>query len=160
MSFNENDYRQVLGSFLTGVTVVTTLNEKGKPIGFTANSFTSVSLDPPLVLVCLAKSSYLQPTFKQAKHFAINILSEEQRDISALFSSPIENRFNNVKTHCRATKTPILSDVTAWLDCETHKVIDAGDHIILMGRVLEFDHEPHAPLGYLRGNYINVSLEQ
>jgi flavin reductase (DIM6/NTAB) family NADH-FMN oxidoreductase RutF len=150
----------VLGSFLTGVTVVTTRNEKGDPIGFTANSFTSVSLDPPLILVCLSKSSYLLPMFKMCKNFAVNILSEDQRDISTLFSSPIENRFTNIETHSCATNTPLINDVTAWLDCETYDVIDAGDHIILMGRVLEFDHEPYAPLGYLRGNYINVSLEQ
>lgn len=160
MSFNVAEFRKVLGSFLTGVTVVTTLNKKNKPIGFTANSFTSVSLDPPLILVCLAKSSFLEPAFKQSKYFTVNILAESQRDISTLFASPEEDRFAGLKTHSKATKCPLINDVTAWLDCKTHEVLDGGDHLILIGRVLEFDHTPQPPLGYLRGNYLNVSLDQ
>jgi flavin reductase (DIM6/NTAB) family NADH-FMN oxidoreductase RutF len=160
MGFNIAEFRQVLGSFLTGVTVVTGKNEEGEAIGFTANSFTSVSLEPPLILVCLAKSSFLSTGFKQCQSFVVNILSESQRDVSATFASPIRDRFEKVETITSSTGNPIIKDITAWLDCELHEVLDGGDHLILMGRVLEFNHSEHPPLGYLRGNYLNVSLEE
>ncbi len=160
MKINKSEFRQVLGSFLTGVTVVTGKNAKGESMGFTANSFTSVSIDPPLILVCLTKTSFLCEGFKQSQNFVVNILSEDQRDVSAIFASPVRDRFENIDTITSTTGNPILTNSTAWLDCSLHEVLDGGDHIILMGKVLEFEHSGIPPLGYLQGNYLNVSLEE
>lgn len=154
------EFRQALGSFLTGVTVVTTLNDRSEPVGFTANSFTSVSLDPPLVLVCLAKSSYNCNSFARGSHYAINILSEDQREVSVTFASPVRERFAEIDWHSGPTGSPIINQVAAWLDCTMHEVVDAGDHMIFIGQVVAFDSFSATPLGYLRGNYVRFALEQ
>ena len=154
------EFRQALGAFMTGVTVVTTINKRGQPIGFTANSFTSVSLDPPLVLVCLAKKSGNCNSFANGKSYAINILAESQEDISGVFASSVADRYAGIDWHTESTGSPILNDVAAWLDCTMHEVVDAGDHLIFIGRVVAFDHSNQSPLGYLRGNYLRFSLGQ
>ena len=154
------EFRQALGTFMTGVTVVTTINERGDPIGFTANSFTSVSLDPPLVLACLAKKSGNCESFAKGKSYAINILAENQENVSGVFASPIADRFAQVEWHKEITGSPIIDNVAAWLDCDMHEVVDAGDHLIFIGNVKAFGHSDQSPLGYLRGNYVRFSLGQ
>ena len=154
------ELRQTLGAFMTGVTVVTTINEQGEPIGFTANSFTSVSLDPPLVLVCLAKSSGNRNSFAGSKSYAINILADDQQDISSTFARPVEDRFAGVNWRNENTGSPIIEGVAAWLDCKMHDVVDAGDHLIFIGEVTAFANTTTSPLGYLRGNYVRLSLAQ
>ncbi len=154
------EFRQALGSFLTGVTVVTTVNDQNHPLGFTANSFTSVSLDPPLVLVCLAKASGLCDSFANSCSFAINILAENQQDISGIFASPIADRYAEIDWRKEATGSPIINNVAAWLDCNMHEVVDAGDHMIFIGEVIAFGNTNTSPLGYLRGNYVRFALEQ
>jgi len=159
-AFDIREFRQALGAFMTGVTVVTTINERGEPIGFTANSFTSVSLDPPLVLVCLAKKSGNCDSFANSKSYAINILAENQEQISGVFASPIADRYEQIQWHKESTGCPILDNVAAWLDCEMNEVVDAGDHLIFIGQVKAFGHSNQSPLGYLRGNYVRFSLGQ
>jgi len=154
------ELRRALGAFMTGVTVVTTLDETGAPRGFTANSFTSVSLDPPLVLFCVAKAAATAPVFTAAPSFAVNILAEDQRGISGLFASKVSDRFGKVDWRTAATGSPILSGAAAWLDCCRHEVVDAGDHLVVIGRVVAFEHGPVNPLGYCRGSYITSGLEQ
>ena len=154
------EFRQALGAFMTGVTVVTTINEQDEPIGFTANSFTSVSLDPPLVLVCLAKRSGNCDSFAKGKSYAINILAENQEHISGIFASPVADRFAEVDWSKQSTGSPIINNVAAWLDCNMHEVVDAGDHLIFIGEVMAFSHTNRSPLGYLRGNYVRFSLGQ
>ena len=160
IKFDTREYRKTLGSFVTGVTVVTTIKNPGDPIGFTANSFASVSLDPPLVSFCLAKSSTSRDVFTGSKAFAINILAENQDDVSDLFSSPVDNRFAEVVWHAESTGSPIIKNTAAWLDCELYKIIDAGDHLIILGCTVAFSNSTVSPLGYLRGNYIRFSLSQ
>ncbi len=155
-----HDLRRALGTFATGVTVVTTTDADGTPRGFTANSFTSVSLEPPLILVCLAKSAASCPVFKTADAFAVNILSEAQKPVSAVFSSRGADRFDRVRWSTRATGCPIIDGVVAWLDCRMHEVVDAGDHYILIGRVVDYDHTASSPLGYCRGAYVSFGLAQ
>jgi flavin reductase (DIM6/NTAB) family NADH-FMN oxidoreductase RutF len=152
------ELRRALGAFVTGVTVVTTIDEEGNPRGFTANSFSSVSLDPPLVLVCIAKTAASCPIFSAAKGYAVNILAEGQRDVSGTFASRSAEKFGTVSWRIEETGSPILDGVTAWFDCELHNTVDAGDHVILLGHVLAFDHAPANPLGYCRGNYVNFGL--
>ncbi|OCJ10305.1 flavin reductase [Rhizobium sp. AC27/96] len=150
--------RDAFGAFPTGVTVVTARDAAGLPIGFTANSFTSVSLDPPLLLVCLAKTSRNFATMTGATHFAINVLSETQKDISNTFARPVEDRFATVEWSGGADGCPILADVAAWFECAMKEVIDAGDHVILMGRIASFQNSSHNGLGYTRGGYFTPML--
>lgn len=150
--------RDAFGAFLTGVTVVTTVDDAGAPIGFTANSFTSVSLDPPLLLVCLAKTSRNYATLTAAKGFGVNILSEDQKDVSNTFARPVEDRFAAVDWRIGPHGSPVFADVAAWFDCATHDVVDAGDHVILIGRVEGFDNSGKTGLGYARGGYFTPAL--
>ncbi|MCV9999381.1 flavin reductase family protein [Pararhizobium sp. YC-54] len=152
--------RDAFGAFLTGVTVVTTVDDAGAPIGFTANSFTSVSLDPPLLLVCLAKTSRNYATLTAAKRFGVNILSEDQKDVSNTFARPVEDRFAAVDWRIGPHGSPVFADVAAWFDCATHDVVDAGDHVILIGRVEGFDNSGKTGLGYARGGYFTPALAE
>lgn len=150
--------RQALGTFATGVAIVTTLDAEGSPLGFTANSFTSVSLDPPLVLVCLAKSAASYPVFAAASSFAVNILAESQRETSNSFAARGTDKFSSVTWGRKATGSPVLEDVASWLDCAMHETVEAGDHLILIGRVLDYAYTDEAPLGYCRGAYVSFDL--
>lgn len=153
-----HDLRRAFGSFATGVTIVTTLDKQGEPCGFTANSFSSVSLDPPLVLVSVAKSAYGLSIFSESKGFAINILSEQQRDLSNRFASRGTDKFSGVGRYAGSTGAPLLDDVVAWFDCENYQQVDAGDHVILIGKVLDYSYNTDAPLGFCRGAYVSFGL--
>ncbi|MEY8169854.1 flavin reductase [Burkholderia multivorans] len=152
-TINTRELRDAFGAFMTGVTIVTTARDDGQPLGFTANSFSSVSLDPALLLVSIAKTSSNFQTFSTAGHFAINILAEGQTELSNRFARPSENRFANVGWHLSAHRNPLIDDVSAWFDCTTHEVIDAGDHAIIIGKVEAFHSAGYAGLGYYRGGY-------
>ncbi|MBU9584067.1 flavin reductase [Burkholderia multivorans] len=152
-TINIRELRDAFGAFMTGVTIVTTARDDGQPLGFTANSFSSVSLDPALLLVSIAKTSSNFQTFSTAGHFAINILAEGQTELSNRFARPSENRFANVGWHLSAHRNPLIDDVSAWFDCTTHEVIDAGDHAIIIGKVEAFHSAGYAGLGYYRGGY-------
>lgn len=149
--------RNAFGTFMTGVTVVTSHDKSGQPLGFTANSFTSVSLDPPLVLVCLANSSRNYDALVQAEGFAVNILSETQIDVSNTFARPVEDRFATVGWRKGPQGSPIIDGVSAWFDCAMHKTVDAGDHVILIGAVRAFESTTAPGLGYAQGAYVTPS---
>jgi flavin reductase (DIM6/NTAB) family NADH-FMN oxidoreductase RutF len=154
------ELRRALGSFATGVAVATTLDSMGIPKGFTANSFTSVSLNPPLVLVCVGKTASCYPAFASTTHFGINILSEAQQHVSRTFASKSADKFADTPWMSGITGGPIFPDSTAWLDCELHDRVEAGDHLVVIGRVRSFGHSPaKQPLGYHRGNYIAFGPE-
>jgi flavin reductase (DIM6/NTAB) family NADH-FMN oxidoreductase RutF len=159
-TFDLTEFRRALGAFVTGVTVVTTIQPDGSPRGFTANSFTSVSLDPPLILVCIAKTASSYAVFSQTRHFAVSVLAEDQRAVSGVFASKAADKFAQVAWQARATGAPLMEGAAASFDCTTHDVVDAGDHIILIGRVVDFVHTSSSPLGYCRGAYVNFSLSQ
>jgi flavin reductase (DIM6/NTAB) family NADH-FMN oxidoreductase RutF len=149
------ELRQTLGSYATGVTVVTTLDSEGEPKGFTANSFTSVSLDPPLVLVCIGKGAACYPAFTSTAQFGVNILCQDQDHVSSRFASRSADKFADIAWVSRITGSPVFPDSVAWLDCQLHDRLEAGDHLILIGRVLSFGYSPEKqPLGYHRGSYI------
>ena len=151
--------RDVFGSFATGVAVVTTRQTDGTPRGFTANSFTSVSLDPPLILICIAKTAHSCRVFCDAPHFAVNILGEQQKAVSGLFASQATDKFDQVDWQAGAANAPLINDSLANLVCERHKLVDAGDHIILIGEVIAQQTEQRKPLGYFKGNYFSVGLD-
>jgi flavin reductase (DIM6/NTAB) family NADH-FMN oxidoreductase RutF len=148
--------RRAFGTFVTGVTVITTREADGTPRGMTANSFTSVSLDPPLLLVCVAKSASSYEAFTSADCFAVNILHEGQVDVSATFASKSPDKFQSVNHDRVHTGAPVLTDSLTWFDCSLFNSVDAGDHAILIGQVRAFGTSPTAPLGFCRGRYASV----
>ena len=153
--------RRALGSFMTGVTVVTSRDpETGVPVGFTANSFTSLSLDPPLILVCLGCNANLYSVFERASGFAVNILSAHQREISNRFASPVEDRFAGLHWSSSALNNPLIDDTSAWFDCSFERRFVAGDHMVMIGEVQGFHSSDHPGLGYARGSYFNEQLEK
>lgn len=155
-----NELRRALGCFVTGVTVITTIGADGEPRGFTANSFTSVSLDPPLVLVCIDRRSGSFEVFRNTGAFAVNILQEDQRELSAAFASSKSDKFAGKPWTKSKTGSPLLPACSAWLDCTMHEQIEAGDHVILIGRVVDFEHSPRTPLGYYSGSYVGFGMER
>lgn len=159
-SFDNRELRTAFGSFMTGVTIVTTVGIDGQPRGFTANSFTSVSLEPPLLMICIGKSAASMDVFRRAKGFAVNILSESQKDASVLFASKRPDKFDAARWRPGPFGNPLIEGSAAWFDCARYRVIDAGDHIILMGHVEGFSYSDANPLGYARGHYITLGLEQ
>jgi len=158
-SLDQKLLRAALSQFATGVTVIATKEEDGTPRGFTANSFTSVSLDPPLVLVCIARTAASCDVFSGARHFSVNVLSEEQKDISGLFASQRPDKFDIAPWHPGKTGTPVIDDALGWFECDHHDLVDAGDHVILVGRIVDFGHGDGRPLGYFRGGYFTLGLE-
>ncbi|PXA82838.1 flavin reductase [Nostoc sp. 3335mG] len=147
--------RDALGCFGTGVTVVTTIDAEGEPIGLTANSFTSVSLDPPLILFSLAKSSASLDLFRNAGRFAVNVLHIGQQPVAGRFARRDAPRFESVDWGFRAEGgSPILAGSLASFDCKTFAVHEGGDHLIFIGQVEHAWFEPHRdPLLYFRGKY-------
>lgn len=151
-------FRNALGQFATGVTVITTLDQAGNRIGMTANSFSSVSLDPMLVLWSVARSSTCFDAFHDASHFAIHVLHAGQRHISTQFASRCDDRFHEIETQVGLGDIPLLTEYSALFQCSTEARYEGGDHLILVGRVIEFDHRPVAPLIFHAGRYADLDL--
>jgi len=158
MSLDSRSFRKALGCFASGVTVVTALNPATKaPVGVTVSAFSSLSLDPPLVMFCLGNSTSSMDTFKTFGHFAINILSETQRDLSIRFASRTEDKWMGVSWDKWDSGAPILSHCLTNLECSLVQTIDGGDHQIFVGRVDRIKHqEGGSPLIYFRGSYLEL----
>lgn len=150
--------RDLFGTFLTGVTVVTAYDPDGTPRGFTANSFTSVSLDPPLVLVCVASSARSHVTLRGSARFGINILGDWQREVSTAFASRSGSRFEGIETWSEPDGPPLIAGCLSAIDCRRETIVQAGDHAIVIGRVLGFRTRPGRPLGYYRGGYVAFGI--
>jgi len=159
-SIDPRELRKALGTFMTGVTVITTVDDEGSPRGFTANSFSSVSLDPPLVLVCIDHKALSYPVYAATEHFAVNVLAEGQRAVSGTFAGKAPDKFDRVQWHTGLTGSPVIDDSLSWVDCEVYKRVEAGDHLVLIGEVRDFHYTPANPLGYFRGAYVTSALEQ
>ncbi|MGB7286559.1 MAG: flavin reductase family protein [Salaquimonas sp.] len=159
-AFDPKALRAAFGSFMTGVTIVTARAEDGSPVGFTANSFTSVSMEPPLLLVCPGKHLSSIEAFQQCTHFAVNILREDQQETSNAFASSKEDRFSQVKWTCDDSNTPLICGALASFSCSVHKCVDAGDHIVLLGKVNAFKNNEGLGLGYWRGGYFSLANER
>ena len=153
-SVETRKFRAALGSFPTGVAIIATTHE-GSPVGLTCNSFSSVSLDPPLVLWSLRKESRLLPAFSQAQRFAVNLLADHHCDLSNRFaSSKAEDKFAEVDYTLGELGMPLLDGCVSRFECETHAEYDGGDHVIFVGRVVSFVADDEAaPLVFHRGGY-------
>ncbi len=146
-------YRQVLGHFATGVTVVTTAAD-GEPAGLAVNSFTSVSLTPPLVAFCVAETSSTWPRIKAVGSFCVNILSEDQEDLCRVFATRGVDKFRGVGWRPAESGAPILMGALGWIDCSIHAEHSAGDHLIVVGRVRDLGvAREGGPLVFYRGGY-------
>ena len=149
---NKKNLRNVLSKFATGVTVVSTIDCEGKPIGMTANSFTSVSLDPPLVLWSIGINQPSYDSFLKAKGYSVSILSKDQKDICDLFSSPIENKFSDIDYTLTDNGFPIIQKSLAWFDCLKWNNYPGGDHQILVGEIKNFYADENDPLIFWNGS--------
>jgi flavin reductase len=155
--FSSRDFRSALGSFATGVTVVTTMSE-GHGYGMTVNAFSSVSLDPPLVLVCAISGATGSEEIERNRCFAVNILATDQEPLSRYFASRDRPRgrdaFRDVDHRIGVSGSPVLDDVAAYLDCQLAESYTVGDHEIFIGEVLDLHVEPNAePLVFHGGGY-------
>jgi flavin reductase (DIM6/NTAB) family NADH-FMN oxidoreductase RutF len=157
MTFDGREFRNALGCFATGVTIITTVTSTGQPVGVTANSFNSVSLDPPLVVFSLDRRAYSLSQFQESRVFAINVLREEQKELSSAFARAGAPKWEGVKFEVWDTGSPILDDTLASFDCRLHATHDGGDHIVFLGNVLRMRAHPEGkPLLYFRGKYMKM----
>ncbi len=153
---DEASFRTVLGHFATGVTIITAMNGS-EPVGVSANAFTSVSIDPPLILFCASKSSSTFPKIQEAGKFTVNILNEHQEDVCRVFATKGADRFTRIGWRPSANGNPILHDALAYVDCTMERVDDGGDHHIVIGRVAELGiTSEDGPLLFYRGGYAHL----
>lgn len=157
MSIDVMELRKTLGCFATGVAVITATTSDGKPFGLTVNSFTSVSLEPPLVLWCLGKDSDTLDAFQAADRYGVNFLTETQQELSNHFATRSKHEIGEIGHSMGEHGCPLLADVVGSLECEVYQRVDAGDHIIMLGQVLAYAHSTEKPLLYVQGGYNQVA---
>lgn len=158
-SVDPREFRTALGAFCTGVTVITTCGPRGEPVGNTASSFNSVSLDPPLILWSLGRRAYSLKAYLSTDHFAVNVLRQGQEELSNRFARALDDKWSGIEYETWETGCPILPNALAVFECKTAYTYQGGDHVIFVGEVLRFDHDPHGiPLLFWRGNYRFMGL--
>lgn len=152
--FSSTEFRAALGAYATGVTVVACLDGNGQPVGLTVNSFSSVSLDPPLVLWSLNTRSVSRPAFEAAEHFGVSVLAAQQQDLAQRFAAKTRRDWSDVAWRAGTTGVPLLDDAAAWFECATTGRQRAGDHLIFVGRVQRCERQDDAaPLLFFDGRY-------
>ena len=152
-SIDKQLFRRVMSHFATGVTVLATQDSTGRRWGLTANAFSSVSLEPPLVLACIGRHSGSYDAFGTATHFSVNFLAASQQDVSNHFASRVEDKFASVEWAYGVTGVPILAHTLGYVECSRYDVLPGGDHIILLGQVEKIKVYGGAPLLYFGGQY-------
>lgn len=150
---NSQALRRAFGKFTTGVAVVTTSGPNAEPCGLTINSFSSVSLDPPLVLWSITLKSPNLETFRSASHFAINILASDQRDICNQFASKAEDRFAGIDWFRGINDLPVIRGTLATFECRRTQMVDAGDHVVFFGEVAATEQNEGEPLVFFAGQF-------
>ena len=157
-AIDQRHLRHALGRFATGVTVITTRTRDGKLEALTANSFSAVSLDPPLVLWSLRRNAESLPSFLNSGYFAVNVLAADQCDLSRHFAIRMENKFVNLAYATGLGGCPLLSDILASFQCSTDNTVVGGDHIIFIGRVHRATYRDGEPLIFSAGQYCTHTL--
>ena len=163
MSFSPREFRDAMGRFATGVTIVTGLAPDGSPVGVTVNSFSSVSLSPPLVLFSLDRGANSLEPFSGGRHFSVNVLREDQAALSQNFARQDDNKFDGIRWRPGNNGCPLFDGVLAVVECTTKATHDGGDHVIFVGHVDHVDLvEVGKPLLYYCGSYarLDVPLQQ
>ena len=156
MAVTPDEFRAALSRFPSGVTVVTTRGSDGQLHGITVSAFCSVSLEPPLILVCVEKAASSHRALHESGTFVVNILSENQRDLSEHFASQLDNKFQTVKYHEGIHGLPVLAGIAANLECTLHAAYDGGDHTIFVGSIENVTVNDVRPLAYLHGDYRSI----
>jgi flavin reductase (DIM6/NTAB) family NADH-FMN oxidoreductase RutF len=156
MTVDQSSFRAVLGRFASGVTVVTSIDRRGRDAGMTVSAFTSVSLEPPLVLICIDHEASVYNTLSKATHFIANILSEGQEAIARRFAGKNPDRFDGIGYERGQNGAAILDEVLGYVECKVVARHEAGDHDILIGAVEIAEHEEGKPLLYYRGGYAQL----
>jgi flavin reductase (DIM6/NTAB) family NADH-FMN oxidoreductase RutF len=154
-AFDPLHFRQTLGHFASGVTIVTGVSD-GVPVGFTCQSFSSVSIDPPLILISVMNSSTTYPAIREAGSFAVNVLADHQRELSNQFARRGTDKWAGVVWTPSPDGNPTIDESLMWVDCELEREVDAGDHLIVLGRVRSLsgpDERGAAPLLFFKGGY-------
>lgn len=154
--FDSTYFRNALSQFATGVTVVITRGADGALHGLTVNSFSSVSLEPPLVLWSLANKARSMPAFQECSHYIINVLAEHQVDLALRFSRQVENRFEALAFETSRTGLPILDGAAAWFECQNRSRYQEGDHVIFVGQAERCQMKPSRMLGFLGGRFLAI----
>jgi len=158
MSFDLRTFRETLGLFVTGVTVITTRDAAGAPVGITANSFNSVSLDPPLILWSVGQNALSLKAFSEADAFAVHILRDDQAELSQRFAKSGTDKFSGLKIESGLRDVPLLPDCAARLECCPYAKHEAGDHILFIAEVQRLASDPDAmPLVYHGGRYAELA---
>ncbi|WP_433359880.1 flavin reductase [Streptosporangium sp. CA-115845] len=154
LAIDPRRFRQVLGNYPTGVTVITAIDSDGRPVGMAVGTFTSVSLDPPLVAFLPDKSSSSFPRIRTASSFCVNVLAADQEEVCRAFATRGDDKFAGVAWSPAPSGAPLLRGVTAWIDCDFESITDAGDHHLVMGRVRDLDAtDAGLPLVFFQGGY-------
>jgi flavin reductase (DIM6/NTAB) family NADH-FMN oxidoreductase RutF len=156
MNVDPDTFRSVLGRFASGVTIVTAIDSNGHDFGLTVSAFASVSLEPPLVVVCIDHDASLHPVLQHAHHFAVNILSTDQEPLARRFSTLAGDRFDGVGYVRGQTGVAVLDDVLAILECRKLHTFEGGDHSIFIGEVETAHAHTGSPLLYYRGGYAQL----
>lgn len=156
-SVDPKHFRKACAQFATGITIPTVLGSDGKPHGFTANSFTSVSLSPPMVLICVDNKANVIEHFRAASSFAINILEAQQQALSNRFAGRGHDRFEGVDWKPGELGVPLIEGAIAHLECKVNQVLEVGDHSVFFGEVLFAQFSDGAPLLYFQGRYESLT---
>lgn len=156
MAITQDEFRAALSKFASGVTVVTTKDSEGNLHGITVSAFCSVSLEPPLILICIEKDAGSHYAFNQSKAFVVNVLSEEQMDHSNQFASPIEDKFDGIEIEENKEGIPVLKDTLATLECKLVETCEGGDHTIFIGQIEKAIINEGKPLVYFHGDYRSI----
>ena len=151
------ELRQVFGQFATGVTIVTTSDQDGEPVGMTVSSFNTVSLDPPLILWCIDRKTGCFDAFNECSQFAIHVLTENQQELSSLFARRGVDKFSALDYHCNEAGVPLLSEYCARIECTVTERFEGGDHLIIVGRVQQMCTQDQEPLIFHRGRYARIA---
>jgi flavin reductase (DIM6/NTAB) family NADH-FMN oxidoreductase RutF len=152
-AFDPRDFRHALGSFATGVTIITAQGADGRRVGLTCNSFASVSLDPPLVLWSIVVHSPSLATFQEASHFTVNVLGRSQADLAMKFARPAEDKFEGVDWTPGRGSAPVLAGTIASFECRNAYRYYGGDHVIFLGEVEAYSYHRDEPLLFSRGAF-------
>lgn len=156
---SSDEFRRACGRFATGVTIASVVDDNGTAHGLTVSSFTSVSLEPPLLLICLGHEVTMIEAFRRASHFGISVLREQDRELSTRFATKGHERFNGIGWHRGTTGVPLIDCALAAFECSVHQRFTSGDHDILVGRVVEARVEDGPPLIYFASRYRKLTSE-
>jgi flavin reductase (DIM6/NTAB) family NADH-FMN oxidoreductase RutF len=152
-TIEQHHFRRVCSKYATGITILTVLDSLGTPHGMTVNSFTSVSLSPPLILVCIDRQTPILSHFTPGTRFGVNVLHEEQKELSTWFARSGHDRFSGREWRAGETGAPILPGMLATLECEVNQMIEAGDHVVVIGAALHATWREGQPLVYFNSSY-------